>query len=79
MSRRTTGTMLLAVSAGLYAARYLTAATFGSSLSNWDANLFKAMLQYIGPGLVNWSIIALVAGIIFLVWAEVEEFLKSRK
>ena len=34
--------------------------------------MFNAMLQYIGSGLSNWSIIALVAGIGYLIWAEVE-------
>lgn len=78
MSRRTTGTILLAISAVLYATRYLSAAIIGSSFLNWSANLFNTMLEYIGPGLVNWSLIALTVGIIYLVWAEIEEFLKRR-
>ncbi len=78
MSRRTTGTALLSISAILYATRYLSAAIFGSSIQNWNQNLFNAMLEYVGQGPVIWSIIALIAGIIYLVWAEVEAFLKSR-
>ena len=71
MSRRTTGVMLLAVAAILYSTRYLAAAIFGSGIYSWDADLFRAMLQYVGQGPVTWSLAALVAGIIYLVWAEV--------
>ena len=78
MSRRTTGTVLLGISALLYSTRYLSAAIFGSSLTTWNAKLFNAMLQSVGQGPVIWSIIALVAGVIYLVWAEIEAFLKSR-
>ena len=78
MSRRTTGTLLIVVSTTLYAARYLSAAIFGSSLTNWSAELFNAMLQYVGSGLVTWSVIALIAGLAYLGWAEVEIFLYSK-
>lgn len=71
MSKRTTGVLLITLSAVLYATRYLSAAIFGSSLNNWSAELFDAMLQYVGSGLVTWSIIALVAGILYLAWAEI--------
>ena len=72
MSRRTTGVTLLAVAALLYSTRYLAAAIFGSGISSWDADLFRAMLQYVGQGPVTWSLAALVTGILYLVWAEVE-------
>lgn len=78
MSRRTTGTVLLGISALLYSTRYLSAAIFGSSLTTWNTKLFNAMLEYVGREPVIWSIIALIAGIIYLVWAEIEAFLKSR-
>ena len=57
MSRRTTGTLLLTVLAILYATRYLAAAIFGSSLTNW-------------------STVALVAGLVYLAWAEYEAICK---
>ena len=76
MSRRTTGSLLIAISAILYATRYLAAAIFGSSLTNWSTELFKAMFQNIGPGLTNWSTVALVAGLIYLAWAELEAILQ---
>ena len=76
MSRRAAGISLIAVSALLYAARYLAAAIFGSGVSSWSSDLFQAMLHNVGRGLATWSLIALVAGILYLVWAEVGEFLK---
>ena len=73
MSRRTTGVMLLFVAAMLYSTRYLAAAIFGPSLQGrWNADLFSAMLQYVGRDLVTWSLVALVAGLVYLIWAEVE-------
>ena len=72
MSHRLTGTLLIVVAAILYVARYLSAAIIGSSLTNWNADLFNAMLQFVGRGPVTWSLIALVAGILYLVCAEVE-------
>jgi hypothetical protein len=78
MSRRTTGTLLLFIAALLYSTRYLAAAVFGSSLTNWSAELFNAMLENVGQGLVIWSVIALVTGLIYLAWAELETFLHSR-
>ncbi len=74
MSRRITGTILLFISTLLYIARYLSAAIFGVSLASKDADLFKAMLQYIGPSLGTWSLVALIAGLVYLAWAEFETF-----
>jgi hypothetical protein len=78
MTRRTTGTLLLFSAALLHSTRYLAAAIFGSSLTNWSADLFNAMLEYVGTGLVTWSVIALVTGLIYLAWAELETFLHSK-
>jgi hypothetical protein len=72
MSRRTTGTMLLFTSALLYAIRYLAAAIFGSGMMGWNTENFQALLYYVGSDLVIWSVVALVFGIIYLLWAELE-------
>lgn len=72
MSRRATGAVLLIVSAMLYATRYLAAAIMGSSLSGWSADLFSALLQYVGRGPGTWSLVALAAGAVYLLWAELE-------
>jgi hypothetical protein len=70
MSRRIIGAILIAVAGWLLGARYLTAAIFGSGLSTWNADMFQSMLQYVGPTLHTWSIIALAGGLIYLVWGE---------
>lgn len=72
ISRRTTGTILLLISAFMYGIRYLSAAIFGSGVSSWSRDLFDAMLDYVGDGPKNLSILALIAGIIYLIWAETE-------
>ena len=72
MSRRTAGVMLLFVAALLYSTRYLAAAIFGSGISSWSTQLFTAMLQNVGPGLLIWSRLALITGLVYLLWAEVE-------
>lgn len=72
MPRRITGTVLLGISALLYSTRYLSAAIFGSSLTTWNVKLFNAMLQSVGTELVTLSLMALIAGLAYLVWAEIE-------
>lgn len=79
MSRRLAGILLIGISAILYAALYLSAAIFGSSVNSWNSDMFNAMLQYVGNDLVKWSTVALYAGIGYLIWAEIESFLKARK
>jgi len=79
MSRRTTGTVLLAVSALLYASRYLAAAIFGSGISSWSTELFNTMLHNVGPGLLLWSRMAFLAGLVYLVLAEVESIMIHKK
>jgi len=78
MSRRTTGTFLIVTSAILYVSRHLAAAIYSSSSVGWSRDLFNAMLQYVGQGLVTWSVIALACGIGYLIWAEIEEALKAK-
>ncbi|MDK8189161.1 hypothetical protein QP794_03570 [Paenibacillus sp. UMB7766-LJ446] len=72
MSRRTTGTLLLVIAAFLYGVRYLTAAIFGSGVALWSSDLFQEMLNYVGTALRNWSIVALILGLFYLIWAEYE-------
>ncbi|HEX2990590.1 MAG TPA: hypothetical protein VHO49_07915 [Anaerolineales bacterium] len=79
MSRRSTGTVLVAVSALLYASRFLAAAIFGSGVSSWNTELFNAMLHNVGPELLFWSRMAFLAGLAYLFLAEAESILKHRK
>lgn len=72
MSRRLTGVIFCGVAAILYAARYLTAAIYGSGQQNtWSAQLFGALLGYVGNDLTVAAIVALIVGVAYLIWAEV--------
>ncbi len=72
MSRRKTGALFIATAAFLYTARYIAAAIFGAGVSSWDADLFHAMLQYVGPDLWYAAAAALVMGLAYLIWAEIQ-------
>ncbi|WP_179283004.1 MULTISPECIES: hypothetical protein [Paenibacillus] len=72
MSRRTTGTLLLVIAAFLFGVRYLSAAIFGSGIASWNSDLFQEMLNYVGTAPRNWSMVALILGVFYLIWAEYE-------
>lgn len=74
MSRRGAGAIFCLIGALLFAARYITAAIFMSNVSSWDSALFAAGLEYQGNGLLIFSVLSLAVSIIYLVWAEVEEW-----
>ncbi|MBD5089675.1 MAG: hypothetical protein HDT30_12860 [Clostridiales bacterium] len=73
MNKRGTGTIFCLIGSLLFSARYITAAIFMSNTTSWDATLFEASLEYQGNGLLIFSIISLIIGILYLVWAEIEE------
>lgn len=79
MKRRTTGTLLLVTAALLYSTRYIAAAIFGSGMMGWSPENFRALMYYVGPDLTNWSVAALVFGVLYLVWAEVEAIKHSKR
>lgn len=70
MSRRNIGAVFCLIAAILYSTRFLTAAIFGSGISSWNSQLFNAMLSYVGDELKTLSIVALIVGIVYLIWAE---------
>jgi hypothetical protein len=72
MSRRKAGSHFITAAAVLYAARFITAAIFGSGVSSWSAEKFNTMLEYVGPELLIAAAIALVVGLVYLVWGEKE-------
>lgn len=73
MSRRITGISFVAVAAFLYATRFFAAAIWGSSFNTWNAENFSHLLGYVDQGLTTWSIVALIIGLIYLLWAEISE------
>ena len=72
VSRRATGVVFCFIAALLYATRYLAAAIFGSGVSTWNSELFGSMLDYVGSEPATLATLALVVGIAYLVWGEIE-------
>ena len=74
------GASLFAIAAFLYAMRFITAALFmGPGLTSWDYPLFDAAYNYVGNGLTNWAVVALVAGLICMVVGIVKELKNGKK
>lgn len=78
MNRRGTGAVLLLISAFLYATKYLCVAIYGSNVASWNEHHFNQLLSFVGRGLTVISIIALIFGCIYLIWAEIDEFIKNK-
>ena len=76
MSRRMIGVIFIAISALLYATRFIAAAIWGSGFSSWNTENFLALLGYVDQGLTTWSMTALVVGLIYLAWGEIETLRK---
>lgn len=79
MSRRVVGIGLIVISVFLYGIRYLSAALLGSSMPNWSQSTFQSLLHTVGYGPSKLSVIALIVGILYLIWAEIDEFIKNKK
>ena len=77
MNNKIVGAVFCLIAAILTGARYLAAAVFMSNTSNWSAELFNAALTYVGPVLLITAVIALVAGIVFLVCGVVQDIRKA--
>lgn len=74
MNNKGIGTVFCLMSAILISAKYISAAIFMSGVNTWDATLFAAGLEYVGPVLSIASIIALIAGILFLGYGVYKDF-----
>lgn len=72
MARRITGLVFISLAALLYATRFIVAAIFGQGVASWNADLFRGMLQYVDQGLTPAWVIALVVGLVYLLWAEIQ-------
>jgi len=70
MSKRATGIVFICIAAFLYGVRYLSAAIFGSNLPSWNKQMFQEMLESVGNGPLVLSVIALVIGVVYLLFAE---------
>lgn len=77
LNKRGTGIIFILIAALLYCTKFISAAIFGSGVVSWSSNLYNAMLSYVGNSLNKWSIIALAAGIFYLIWEEISEIIKK--
>ena len=53
MENKIVGAIFCFMSAVLISARYISAAIFMSGVASWDATLFAAGLEYVGPFFSN--------------------------
>ena len=72
MNRRAAGTVFCLIAALLLSAKYIAAAIYLSGSISWDAELFRSGLTYVGGTLTVCALLALIVGVAFLVWEELE-------
>ncbi len=77
MGKRVTGGLLVFAAAVLSAAWYLSAATFMSGASSWNAELFRAGLNYTGNFLPIMALLLLCTGAAMIVSAFLEDWKKK--
>lgn len=77
MSRRCAGTLFICIAAMLFISKYITAAIFGSNATIWTSETFDILLNSLGNTLNYLSLISLLIGISYIVWAEVIELKKK--
>ena len=79
MNHKGVGAIFCLISAILMSARYISAAVYMSGAASWDRSLFQAGLSYVGPALNVTAIIALAAGVCFLVYGVFRDSDKQNK
>ncbi len=77
MSRRITGVGLIAIAALVYSARIIATAIVTAKFSNFDPQVFAAYLGYTGVGISVFTTLSVLAGIGYLIWAEIGD--RSKK
>lgn len=68
MNHKGVGAVFCLIAAILMSARYIAAALFMSNVASWDRELFQAGLSYVGSPLKIAAVIALAAGVCFLLY-----------
>ncbi len=72
MTRQLIGSVFIAVAAILYAARHLGAMTFIATKTGEMNEQYRLALQSGGTELLALSIVALLVGVVYLLWGEYE-------
>ena len=79
MENKIVGAIFCFMSAILISARYISAAIFMSGVVSWDATLFAAGLEYVGPFLPVAAGVAFIIGILFLGYGLYQDSKKMKK
>lgn len=79
MNNKGVGAVFCTISAILIAAKCISAALFMSNVSSWNADLFAAGLEYVGPLLSVASLIALIIGVLFLGYGVYQDMKKNEE
>lgn len=79
MSKRGVGAIFCIIASILYITRYIATAIYLSNSQSWSKELFYDGMSYIGNSIQYMSIISVVIGIGYLVWAEIDDFAKKNK
>jgi len=77
MNKRGTGVVFCLIAALLFAAKHITTALYVTGMSSANSVLSLAALDYKGTALLIFSIISLVVGVAYIVWAEIEAYQES--
>ena len=77
MNKRGTGVVFCLIAALLFAAKHITTALYVTGMSSANSILSLAALDYKGTSLLVFSIISLLVGVAYLVWAEYEAYQDS--
>lgn len=79
MENKIVGAIFCFMSAVLISAQYISAAIFMSGVASWNAILFAAGLEYVGPFLAIVAGIAFIIGILFLGYGLYQDIKKIKK
>lgn len=73
MSRRGAGAAFIGFAAFMFSTRFIAAALYSGGGPSWSSAFFASMLQYVDQGLTTASVVALLVGAAYLIWAEMAE------
>ena len=79
MENKIVGAIFCFMSAVLISARYISAAIFMSGVVSWNATLFAAGLEYVGPFLAIAAGVVFIIGILFLGYGLYQDIKKMKK
>lgn len=69
----------MGIAAFLISVQYITIAIFGSNTTVWTVEFFNIVKSSVGNTLKTLSILSLLGGLFYLLWAEIELVIKFIK